>query len=308
MNTSVIGYPRIGKDRELKFASEKFFNGELDEAGLIETAAKIRKDDLLKQKTAGITYISSNDFSFYDNRFEILGDDYMENAKQTKAMLDKAGLLCNQAHAPFDLVEGEPFAVSCLHYKMIVRSIEYAAYLGAKTIVVHLICTANRENLYSYNQKYYKSLAPFGEKFGIKIAVENDFERRNGEILPVLNEPLEFCAFIENLNSEWLVGCVDIGHAAMFQDPVEFISKTNGKVVQALHVHDNDLHEDLHLFPLTGNINWRSLCGVLKNVNYKGDFTFEAIKSFAKIPGDFMEETLVYLAKMGRYFIKQIGE
>ena len=67
MNTSVIGYPRIGKDRELKFASEKFFNGELDEAGLLEAAKAIRKDDLLKQKEAGITYISSNDFSFYDN-------------------------------------------------------------------------------------------------------------------------------------------------------------------------------------------------------------------------------------------------
>jgi len=67
MNTSVIGYPRIGKDRELKFASEKFFNGELDEAGLLEVAKQIRKEDLLKQKEAGITYISSNDFSFYDN-------------------------------------------------------------------------------------------------------------------------------------------------------------------------------------------------------------------------------------------------
>ena len=67
MNTSVIGYPRIGKDRELKFASEKFFNGELDEAGLLEAAKAIRKEDLLKQKEAGITYISSNDFSFYDN-------------------------------------------------------------------------------------------------------------------------------------------------------------------------------------------------------------------------------------------------
>ena len=67
MNTSVIGYPRIGKDRELKFASEKFFNGELDEAGLLEVAKTIRKEDLLKQKEAGITYISSNDFSFYDN-------------------------------------------------------------------------------------------------------------------------------------------------------------------------------------------------------------------------------------------------
>ena len=67
MKTSVIGYPRIGKDRELKFASEKFFNGELDEAGLLEVAKKIREEDLLAQKKAGITYISSNDFSFYDN-------------------------------------------------------------------------------------------------------------------------------------------------------------------------------------------------------------------------------------------------
>ena len=67
MNTSVIGYPRIGKDRELKFASEKFFNGELDEAGLLNAAKAIRREDLLKQKEAGITYISSNDFSFYDN-------------------------------------------------------------------------------------------------------------------------------------------------------------------------------------------------------------------------------------------------
>ena len=67
MKTSVIGYPRIGKDRELKFASEKFFSGELDESGLLAVAKKIREDDLLAQKNAGISYISSNDFSFYDN-------------------------------------------------------------------------------------------------------------------------------------------------------------------------------------------------------------------------------------------------
>ncbi|MCR4702822.1 MAG: 5-methyltetrahydropteroyltriglutamate--homocysteine S-methyltransferase [Saccharofermentans sp.] len=67
MKTSVIGYPRIGKDRELKFVSEKFFNGEISEAELLEVAKNIRKTDLLKQKEAGISYISSNDFSFYDN-------------------------------------------------------------------------------------------------------------------------------------------------------------------------------------------------------------------------------------------------
>ena len=67
MNTSVIGYPRIGKDRELKFASEKFFRGEISEAELEAVAKSIRREDILKQKEAGITYISSNDFSFYDN-------------------------------------------------------------------------------------------------------------------------------------------------------------------------------------------------------------------------------------------------
>ena len=67
MNTSVTGYPRIGKDRELKFASEKYFAGETGEEELLAAAKEIRKSNLLKQKEAGITYISSNDFSFYDN-------------------------------------------------------------------------------------------------------------------------------------------------------------------------------------------------------------------------------------------------
>ncbi len=67
MNTAVIGYPRIGKDRELKFASEKFFKGEIGEDQLQSAAASIRKENWLKQKDEGITYISSNDFSFYDN-------------------------------------------------------------------------------------------------------------------------------------------------------------------------------------------------------------------------------------------------
>jgi 5-methyltetrahydropteroyltriglutamate--homocysteine methyltransferase len=67
MSTSVIGFPRIGKDRELKFASEKYFKGEINEAELNKTASEIRKLNLTWQKEAGIEYISSNDFSFYDN-------------------------------------------------------------------------------------------------------------------------------------------------------------------------------------------------------------------------------------------------
>lgn len=67
MKTAIIGYPRIGENRELKFASEQFFRGEINEAELTKAAKEIRRKNLCIQKEAGIDFISSNDFSFYDN-------------------------------------------------------------------------------------------------------------------------------------------------------------------------------------------------------------------------------------------------
>lgn len=66
MQTSVIGFPRIGTLRELKFASEKYFRNEMSAEELQQTAAALRKTHWNTQKNAGIDYISSNDFSFYD--------------------------------------------------------------------------------------------------------------------------------------------------------------------------------------------------------------------------------------------------
>ncbi|MEE1247985.1 MAG: 5-methyltetrahydropteroyltriglutamate--homocysteine S-methyltransferase [Lachnospiraceae bacterium] len=66
MQTSVIGFPRIGTLRELKFASEKYFRKEIDSDELEKTAETLRQTHWNTQKAAGIDYISSNDFSFYD--------------------------------------------------------------------------------------------------------------------------------------------------------------------------------------------------------------------------------------------------
>ena len=77
MRTSVIGFPRIGKDRELKFASEKYFAGKINEAELLESGRMQREYNLKTQKTSGIDFISSNDFSFYDN---VLDTAFLFNA------------------------------------------------------------------------------------------------------------------------------------------------------------------------------------------------------------------------------------
>ncbi len=66
MKTAVIGFPRIGTLRELKFASEKYFRKEIGAEELLQTAGTLKKTHWEMQKAAGIDYISSNDFSFYD--------------------------------------------------------------------------------------------------------------------------------------------------------------------------------------------------------------------------------------------------
>ena len=66
MKTSVIGFPRVGKLRELKFATEKYFRNEITDQQLEETAEDIRKYQWNLQKESNIDYIPSNDFSFYD--------------------------------------------------------------------------------------------------------------------------------------------------------------------------------------------------------------------------------------------------
>ena len=66
MKTSVIGFPRVGKLRELKFATEKYFRNEITAQQLEETAEEIRKHQWNLQKESNIDYIQSNDFSFYD--------------------------------------------------------------------------------------------------------------------------------------------------------------------------------------------------------------------------------------------------
>lgn len=70
MKTSIVGYPRVGSLRELKFASEKYFRNEITAAELEKTAVELRSKHWHIQKNNEIDFIPSNDFSFYDNMLD----------------------------------------------------------------------------------------------------------------------------------------------------------------------------------------------------------------------------------------------
>src|SRR5919204_1699593 len=64
--SSTLGYPRIGRDRELKRACEAYWKGAFSAEELRRTAAELRRAHWQAQRAAGIELIPCNDFSLYD--------------------------------------------------------------------------------------------------------------------------------------------------------------------------------------------------------------------------------------------------
>ena len=71
IKTNVLGYPRVGVNRELKKAEEAYWAGKITKDELLAAAALIRRNNWLLQKEAGIDLIPSNDFSFYDQTLDL---------------------------------------------------------------------------------------------------------------------------------------------------------------------------------------------------------------------------------------------
>ena len=92
-------------------------------------------------------------------------DDYRAYAEALRQAADRAGIVCNQAHAPFPSSVGDPEQDAVI-YGQIVRSMEIAAIAGAKIIVVHpkqhltYREPGNPERLEEMNIQFYRSLIP----------------------------------------------------------------------------------------------------------------------------------------------------
>ncbi|HTD07218.1 5-methyltetrahydropteroyltriglutamate--homocysteine S-methyltransferase [Undibacterium sp.] len=72
----ILGFPRIGAQRELKFAQEAFWRGDLSEAALRDVGADLRARHWALQKQAGLDMVSVGDFAWYDqvlNTLALLG-------------------------------------------------------------------------------------------------------------------------------------------------------------------------------------------------------------------------------------------
>ncbi|KAJ5133567.1 hypothetical protein N7448_001411 [Penicillium atrosanguineum] len=66
VQSSVLGFPRMGKLRDLKKATESYWGGKISREELLAEGKRLRLEHWKIQKAAGVTQIPSNDFAFYD--------------------------------------------------------------------------------------------------------------------------------------------------------------------------------------------------------------------------------------------------
>ncbi len=76
INTHILGFPRMGAQRELKFALERHWRGEISGAELESVGRELRARHWALQREAGLALVTVGDFAYYDhvaNHIQLLG-------------------------------------------------------------------------------------------------------------------------------------------------------------------------------------------------------------------------------------------
>lgn len=196
--------------------------------------------------------------------------DYLSFARRLKQIGIDNGIHCNQSHAPFPVYNKDIRSY-------LKRAIECTAEAGGKICVIH------PDNFKSpqENAEMYSELLPFAKDYGVKLATENMWcwdNEKDQSCFAACATPKSFCEHVDVLNDEFMVACLDIGHAEMKGSDttaVEMIKALDTRL-QALHIHDNDKWHDSHQIPFSMNIDFIAILKALKEINYNGYFTLEA--------------------------------
>lgn len=261
---------------------------------------------------AGFDAIDLSMFDMKSDDSVFMQDDYREFAAKLRTLAESRGLAFRQAHAPFPSSK-ENIEYNEMIFARIVRSIEIAGIVSAKVIVVHpmhhLRYTEHADDLKTMNVDFYRRLAPYAKAAGVKVALENMWQR-NPETKEILvsacSRTKEFADWIDTMGDDCFTACLDLGHSGLYGfDAAEQI-KGLGHRLGALHVHDNDYQSDAHTAPYLGKMHWNTICDALAEIGYPGDLTLEADNFFNHFPEDLAPSAARFMHDIGRELIQRI--
>ena len=129
-------------------------------------------------------------------------------------------------------------------------------------VVMHLTSKKVAPNYNEIGLERIREIVNYAKELDIKVAFENT----------KIKGYLEYV--IQNLDNDNVGICYDAGHCHVhFND--EFPYEMFKNKIFAVHLHDNDKSDDLHLLPFDGTIDWEKLIKKLRDCNYEGPITLK---------------------------------
>ena len=120
---------------------------------------------------------------------------------------------------------------------------------------------------YKRSQKYIRELIPDAEKHGVKIAIEEVWNK-------FLLSPLEFARYIDEFESPWVGAYFDVGNVVEFGYPEEWIREL-GKRILKVHIKEYKKEKRFNYRLGEGEIDWAAVRTALSEAGYTGWVTAE---------------------------------
>lgn len=156
---------------------------------------------------------------------------------------------------------------------VVTKQLDLAERIGADTVLVvpgAVNPTTSYDDCYERSLGELQKLVPEAEKRGVKIGVENVWNK-------FLLSPLEMRTYIDTLNSPYAGVYFDVGNILLYGFPQQWIRILGSRIVK-VHVKDfkTSVGNGGGFVPLLGgDVNWPEVVAALKEIGYTDTLTAE---------------------------------
>jgi hexulose-6-phosphate isomerase len=143
------------------------------------------------------------------------------------------------------------------------------AYGGTTVLVVPAVVNkkVGYRDAYARSQANIRKLIPDAEKHGVKIAIEEVWNK-------FLLSPIEFARYIDEFESPWVGAYFDVGNVVEYGYPEEWIREL-GKRILKIHIKEYAKRNRFSYKLGEGEIDWPAVRSALASVGYEGWITAE---------------------------------
>jgi len=250
------------------------------------------------------------DFGFVElnRQSDVLAtDNWKASILKFRQLADNLGINIVQAHGT--LYEFCEEAENAIHLEeMMRRSIEGAALLGAKWIVIHPSVGKNKTESQNFeaNVQFFRQIADFAKLHHIGIAIENMWGHTpNGQKRNCIKVE-DLIELIDAIDHPNVGACWDVEHGSIEKMDNAHAIKSLGKRLKALHISDESGFEHVHILPYMGAIQWNPILEAIAQINYDGPFTFEIQHYLPNMPLQLIPSAMKLSVEVGEYMINQV--